>query len=132
MGVILGLLGPIVTSLVALAKRFTDGRSILAFFSVVEFVSETIQILCLNNDINGVCTHCFATERVANGMSWLAFLKAWVDHNLAWFIVVSLSKLLNVGRSAQVATTLVAVDVSPDGHISVVAACGDNVTSRSD
>ena len=132
MGVILGLLGPVVTSLVALAKRFTHGRSILAFFSVVEFISETIQILCLNNDINRVCTHCFAAERVANGVSRLTLLKTWVNHNLAWGIVVSLSELLNVGRSAQVATTLVAVDVSPDGHISVVAACGNNVTSRSD
>jgi len=131
-GVILGLLRPVVTSFVALTKRFTDGGSILAFFSVVEFVGETIQILSLNNDINWVCSHCFAAKRVANGMSWLALLKTWMDHDLAWGIVVSLSKLLDVGRSAQVATTLVAVDVSPDGHVSVVAACGNNVTSSSD
>jgi len=129
---ILGLLGPVVTSLVALPKRFTHRRSILAFFGVVEFVSETIQILSLNNDVNGICTLSFAAERPANGVSWLALLKTWMDHDLAWAIVVSLSELLDVGRSAQVATTLVAVDVSPDGHISVVAARGNNGTSSSD
>ena len=39
------LLGPVVTSLIAHTKRFTDSRCILTLLSIIEFISEAIQIL---------------------------------------------------------------------------------------
>ena len=49
------LLWPLVTTLVALTKGLTNGGGILTFLDVIEFVSETIQILSFNHDIDWVC-----------------------------------------------------------------------------
>ena len=122
------LLGPLVTTLVALTEGLTNGGGILTFFDVIKFVSESIQILSLNHDIDWVSLDGGTSEVVTFRQVGLTFLKAGMDHDLTWFHIVCLSELSSVRWCAHITTTLISVHFLSNGHISVMTTSGNNVT----
>ena len=129
---LLCLLGPVVATLEALAERLAHGRSVLALLGVIESIGESIQVLSLDHNVDGVSSLSLATVRVALGQVGLTFLQAGVDHNLTGSIVVDLAVLPDVGRRASVASALVTVHFLSDGHVSVVTTSGNDVACSSD
>lgn len=116
------LLGPLVATLVRLAEGLAHGRGILTLLSVIEFVSESIQVLGLDDHVDGVSTHGLLAESVGLGEIGLANLKAGMHHDLTRIHVVGLTELADVRGSSEVSSGLVAVGVLADGHVGVVAA----------
>ena len=115
------LLWPLVTTLVALTERLTNGGGILTFLDVIEFVSETIQILSFNHDIDWVCCLSGTSEVVTLRQARLTLLEARMDHDLTWVHIVGLSELSDVRWCAHITTILISVHFLSDGHISVMA-----------
>jgi hypothetical protein len=106
------LLWPIVNSLIALSERFSDCGSILAFLSIIEFISESIQILRFNHNINRISSLSLTTKSMLDTIDIrLALLETWVYHDLARIHIISLSVLANVGRSTDVAPDFISIDV---------------------
>lgn len=126
---ILHLLRPVVSSLIANTKRLSHCGCVLALFSIVEFICESIQILSFNHHIDGVSTVSLASESVLQGQSWLTFLQTRVYHDLSWLHVVGLTVLSGVRGSSEVTTNFVSVHLCSDGHVGVVATSRDDVTS---
>ena len=122
------LLWPIVYTLVALTEGLTNGGGILAFLDVIEFVSEAIQILSFNHDIDWVSMGGCTSEIVTLRQARLTFLEARMYHDLTWVHIVRLSELSDVRWCANIATVLVSVHLLSDGHISVMTTGGYYVT----
>ena len=127
----LGLGRPLIATLIALAERLADCRGILGFFRVIEFISETIQILSFDHYINRVGCLSLAAKVVALGEVGLAFLETRVDHDLTRLIVVGLSVLANMRRSSSVTPAFIAVHLLSNGHVSIVATGSNDVASSS-
>ena len=127
---LLDLVRPLIDSLIALAERLANGRRIFALLRIIEFISETIQILSLNHYIDGIGSLGFAAKGVPVAINLrLAFLKTWMNHDLSRFHIVGLPVLANVGRSTDVASDFISIHVLTDGHVGVVAARGNHVAS---
>ena len=127
---LLDLVRPLIDSLIALAERLANGRGIFALLRIIEFISETIQILSLNHYIDGISSLGFAAKGVPVAINLrLAFLKTWMNHDLSRFHIVGLPVLANVGRSTDVASDFISIQVLTDGHVGVVAARGNHVAS---
>jgi hypothetical protein len=108
------LLGPLVSTLVALAKRLTHGGGILSFLGVIETISKTIQVLSLNHDIDGIGTLSRAAISVSLWHVRLTLLKTGMHHNLTRCHIVCLTVLTDVGGSAEVASSLKSINVRTD------------------
>lgn len=127
---LLDLVRPLIDSLIAQAEGLANGRGIFALLRIIEFISETIQILSLNHYIDGIGSLGFAAKGVPVAINLrLAFLKTWMDHDLSRVHIVGLPVLANVGRSTDVASDFISIHVLTDGHVSVVAARGNHVAS---
>lgn len=129
---LLRLLRPVVASLIAHTEGLANGRCVLTLLSIVELISESIQILSLDHLADLLRLQCLAAIGMLFGEVRLALLKAWMNHDLTGIHIVDLPVLLSVGRRSKVASTLHTVHLLSDRHVRIVSSCCDDVACSTD
>jgi hypothetical protein len=125
------LLRPVVVTSVALTKGFSLNRVVLALKSIVEFVSETTEVLSLNHNVDVIGAVLGLTVSVILGQILFVTNQTRVNLNLTRLHMGEFSKLSDVIRGTGVARLLVREQISSDTVVRIVAASGDILSSVS-
>ena len=90
------LIWPVIVSLIALPQWFLHLTCVLVFLNLIELISKSCQVLCLNHCVNVVWSVGFLPIGKVVG-DWLGIIDhAWMDLFDTWLVLETFSVLANV------------------------------------